>query len=154
MRKLLVVAVALLALASPALADITLRPGIVFMGSTVPAVTVETLVQDTISAKFFVRTGESPGFIASIRQWPEPASFDLTGNSLPTYVGVGVLTASDDGQFVAGLYAEAGFRMAQMFDIGFAVEHAGATGRIELNFGISFDFTVPGLSEPEPEGQL
>jgi len=142
MRRAVIFIGLLALLGTTALADIILHPGVTFMGSYIPAVTLETFVDDMISAKFFIRTGESPGFIASIRQWPEVARFDVAGNTLPTYIGIGVLTAGDDGQFVAGLYAEAGFRLAQMFDIGFAVEQAGVTGRIALNFGISFDLTV------------
>lgn len=143
MRKAIVIVGLLALLGTPGLADITLRPGITFMGTYIPAVTLETFVEDAISTKFFIRTGEDPGFIASIRQWPEVARFDIGGDTLPTYIGIGVLTAGEDGQFVAGLYAEAGFRLAQMFDVGFAVEQAGVTGKIALNFGISFDFAVP-----------
>ena len=143
MKRLLLAVLCAGLVAIPVMADITLRPGVSFVGSYTPSVTLETFVADAISAKFFVVAGEDPGFVASMRQWPDLASFDMAGNALPVYVGVGVITQGMDGQYVAGLYAEAGFRFAQMFDIGFAVMQAGATGAVMLNIGISFDFMVP-----------
>lgn len=152
MKRAVVLVGLLVLLGVTALGGITLRPGIAFMGSTIPSVTVETFVANELSAKFFIMSGEEPGFIAALRQWPDLAAFDVSQNALPVYYGVGVVTQGMDGQYIAGVYAEAGFRFAQMFDVGFAVTQAGSTGAVMLNLGISFDLEVPTESASEPSG--
>lgn len=133
MKRALAVLVILVALAAPVMAEVTVMPGISFMGSYLPAITIETIVADQASAKVFLGVDS---VIASLRHWPW--GFGFGENSIPVFAGFGLVTRGMDGQYVAGLFAEAGVRLVNMFDAGFSMEQTGATGRIALNFGLSF----------------
>lgn len=143
-RGLVVVALAAL-LAVPALAGFSLRLGVAFLGVDTldPAITLETGLRDSLSAKLFLIPDSELELIATVRRWSyiNLALTNGTASSLSHYIGFGIIaTRHASWEYsVVGPYAEAGMRLTPL-EMGLAAEwERGALPKISLSLGISFD---------------
>ena len=140
MRKLL--ALAVLVIGFGAFAEVTISPGLCFMGFSEPYLTLETAVNSIQSVKFFVG---KEGLIGSFRLWPMgDSAWPLTDTTIPAFVGFGVKSKWGDGMAVAGFFSEVGVKLYNTVELGFSLEQFGSDGRIALNLGLSFDLTLKG----------
>lgn len=141
-RKLAVLAAALL-IAMPAMAKVEVLPGIAFLGSTTPAISFGALVDTdvgTFGAQLFVGFDS---FILTFRQYPW--SFSFEDYSIPVFLGLGGITLSDDGgQFLAGLYAEAGLRLLHFMSVNFSIAHFGYVRSVSLGVEVHFALELGG----------
>ena len=144
MRKALLLMSAIALLSVPALAKVTISPGISFLGFSEPYITVETALDSLQSVKFLVG---KEGLIASFRLWPtSDTAWPWRDDVVPTFIGFGMKSIWGDGMAVAGFYAEAGIKAYNTVEIGFSLEQFGSEGRIAINLGLSFTLS-PGPGE-------
>lgn len=138
-RKCAAVLVAALALGALAFAEPQIMPGLSFIGSSEPALSFEVLgEQVTVGA-----TIAMDRVVVCLKNWP----WGYTGgeDAIPTYFGLGVTTKGEDGQYVAGLFAEAGLRLISFLEVGFGIHQFGAVSEITLNLTILFDLKELGF---------
>jgi len=126
-----------LLLSMPTLATVSLAPGIAFFGFVQPYITTEVSFNQLQSIKLFIN---QEGLITSFRAWPETDEAWPLGESIPIFFGLGLRSTWQDGMSLDGFYAEAGVKIVNLFEVGFALENFGANGRITINLGVSFSF--------------